>query len=62
MSPGVTKLLIAVRIRNILAEYPVTNLIKELLQNADDARATRVKVTKNSTARDCVLISVSAHH
>ncbi len=38
--------MLAVRIRNILAEYPVTNLIKELLQNADDARATHVKVIK----------------
>jgi sacsin len=34
---------IYVRLRNILKDYPTSTSIKEILQNADDAKATLIK-------------------
>jgi sacsin len=34
---------IHIRLRNILKDYPTSTLLKEILQNADDAKATKVK-------------------
>eukprot|EP01080_Neovahlkampfia_damariscottae_P004758 gene4758-8340_t len=41
-----------VRLANILKDYPTTTLIKEILQNADDAKATEVKFYLDTTIYD----------
>jgi hypothetical protein len=49
------------RIRNILRDYPLgVGIVQELLQNADDAGATRVTLLFDDEKREPTADSVSA--